>query len=155
MKKKLIKIIVLILIITITLISLYIISFNLLIKMHLVGNDVVNISYGKVYHDEGINVYFNKKDISSNLKIESNINYDKIGSYYIKYTIKYLGVQKSTKRIINVIDDEKPIITLKGSNPQYITVNNQYIESGYDVSDNYDKNIKVEVLDLEKLNIKP
>ncbi len=43
------------------------------------------------------------------------------------------------------MDKQPPIITLKGSNPQYINFGDRYIESGANVADNLDKNVAVKI----------
>ena len=54
--------------------------------------------------------------------------------------------------VFNIIDNEKPKITLKGDNPLYLTVNTDFVDPGYEISDNYDKNLKINVLNLDKLD---
>lgn len=51
----------------------------------------------------------------------------------------------SIGRMITKADNERPKITLNGSNNVYVNLNNQYDELGYSVSDNCDKNISVSV----------
>ena len=152
MKNKILKTFLIILSACIIGYILFFISVNILIKMQLNGNKVVNIPYKSSYVDEGINVYLNKKDISSLVVIENNVNYDKIGSYKIKYIVKYLGINVKKERIVNVVDNESPIISLKGSNPLYITIGKEYEEEGYDVSDNYDENLLVETKGVNDIN---
>ncbi|HFC10711.1 MAG TPA: DUF5011 domain-containing protein, partial [Candidatus Kaiserbacteria bacterium] len=90
------------------------------------------------------------------------------------YTITYVatdnnnGLTATSTRIVNVVasstplndtsgdgdsqmasstpkDTEAPIISLKGNNPQKITAGDEYVESGATVTDNVDKNVRLEI----------
>ena len=56
------------------------------------------------------------------------------------------------KVVVNVVDEEKPIIELKGSNEVDVCPNQTYKEEGYEAKDNYDGNLteKVKVTNKEK-----
>lgn len=154
MKNKFIKISIILFTFLISGYLLSLIIINSLMNIELIGNKVINVSYGDTYQDEGIKINFNKKDISDKVKIEDNTNYQELGNYYIKYHIKYLWFNKAIERKINVIDNEKPIITLNGDNPLYLTYGKEYIEPGYTATDNYSDNLEVSVSGIDKINNK-
>lgn len=154
MKNKFLKLIMIILSSIIIGYLLFYVIINFLIKINLNGSSEVNIPYGNTYNDEGVKAYLNNKDVSSKIIIKNNINYNKIGKYEIKYYIKYLGIQKTIKRIVNVVDNEAPTITLKGDNPLYLTYGKDYIDPGYEVFDNYDKELSVEIKGIKEINTK-
>lgn len=133
---------------------LFFVTINMLIEINLNGSYEVNIPYKNTYIDEGVKASLNKKDITSKIVVKDNIDYNKLGRYEIKYTIKYLGINKTVKRIVNIIDNESPKITLKGDNPLTLTYGKEYIDPGYDVIDNYDDKVKVEITGINEIDSK-
>ena len=99
-----------------------------------------------------IRVYNIFGEIKKNYLIKSEINSNKIGSYNIKCEVKllFLKIKKNFK--IYIVDREKPILTLKGNNPNFICPNDDYTEEGYAAIDNYDGDISNKVLTENKGN---
>ena len=94
------------------------------------------------FEDPGYMVYDNyDKELDD--KVKKEVKDDKI-IYEVKDSSNNIG--KSVRNII-ITDDEKPIITLNGSNPQYVLINSEYEEKGVKVNDNCDGDItdKVEI----------
>lgn len=111
-------------------------------KIKLVGKDSVIISYDEQYKESGYKAYLFGLDVSNKVKIESNVDYGKVGNYEIKYTIKnILGCfDNSVIRKISIVDNENPEIKLIGKTV-LLKLGNQYHEPGYEALDNYDGNI--------------
>ena len=87
------------------------------------------------------------EDKSDLIKIDdSNLDLTTLGTYQVIYYIIYEEKRYEKKQTINIVDTEKPIITLEGKNVT-ILVNEKYEEPGYKVTDNYDNDLndKVEV----------
>lgn len=80
-------------------------------------------------------------DLSNELVVVSDVNTDKVGVQLVKCKIKYLFYDINKTFRIKVIDDEKPIIILKGENPALVCPNNDYEEEGFTATDNYDGDI--------------
>ena len=77
------------------------------INFKLNGNDVVVINIGEdKYKEEGFKAYLFKKDVSKNVRITDNIDYEKVGTYEIKYriVIHSLNIDKTIVRKVNVVD---------------------------------------------------
>ncbi len=111
------------------------------------GKKEINISLNEEYKEVGYQIKYYKKNDAYLTKVVNNINNKKIGTYEVIY--EYNNQKKI--RIVNVIDDVAPVITLKGDETTYVCKNTKYKEEGYEVTDNYDtdltKKVKVEVLD--------
>lgn len=148
MKKYLKYIIIFLLIILLCIVI--IITLNNLLKLN--GDSNITISYGKKYEELGATYKIFNKDFSNKIKIENNIK-DKIGTYKVSYNIKILFFHIKKDRIVNIIDDEKPIITLNGNNIVNICPNTEYTEEGYIAYDNYDKDITSKVNVIKDNNI--
>lgn len=148
MKKYLKYLIIFLLIILLCIVI--IITLNNLLKLN--GDSNITISYGKKYEELGATYKIFNKDFSNKIKIENNIK-DKIGTYKVGYDIKILFFHIRKDRIVNIIDDEKPIITLNGNNIVNICPNTEYAEEGYIAYDNYDKDITSKVNVIKDNNI--
>ena len=83
--------------------------------LELHGDKEVTLLVGNKYNELGSSATVNKKDISKNVKIDSEINTKKVGKYEIKYKVKYHKKEYEITRIVNVIDNVKPVIKLKGN----------------------------------------
>ena len=83
-----------------------------------------------------------------------NIDTNKVGSYKINVSIKYLFYNVNKNFIVRVVDKIPPDIELKGDNPAYVCPNKGYTEEGYTAFDNYDGDItdKVDAI-IDKDNI--
>lgn len=83
-----------------------------------------------------------------------NIDTNKVGSYKINVSIKYLFYNVNKNFIVRVVDKIPPDIELKGDNPTYVCPNKGYTEEGYTAFDNYDGDItdKVDAI-IDKDNI--
>lgn len=119
------------------LLSLFILIFVPTIS--LIGNNYIKINVGEEYKEPGFKttqLFFNKND---KISIKNNLNNRKIGKYKIIYTLKIGFLKTETTRTVEVVDQEKPIINLKGNS--YSCPNKEYVEEGYEAFDNYDGDI--------------
>lgn len=85
-------------------------------------------------------------NLSSKVKITGLFNPNKIGTYYLTYTVTdNSGNKSATQRIIKVVDRESPVVTLNGDSKVYVEAGTTYKELGANVSDNHDNDIKVNI----------
>ena len=98
-----------------------------------------------------VKVYNIISDLSKNVRINNNVDTNKIGKYNVNIKFKYLFITFKKKYVVDVVDREKPVISLVGSEIGIACPGKDYIEEGYTASDNYDGDItdkvKVEVGD--------
>lgn len=136
----------------ITLIMLIgIISIFCFPKVYINGNKNITINLGEEYNDLGAKAIESNKDISNKIKIEGDVNINKIGTYKIEYKIKKYGLTFSKVRYVEVIDHIYPIITLKGNSEVTLCPKKEFEEIGYEATDNYDGDItdKVKITQSE------
>lgn len=148
MKKYFKYIIVLLIIILLCVVALIILNNSLKLN----GKSNITVSYGNKYLEEGATYKVLNKDLSNKIKIKNNIK-DNIGIYKVNYEVDILFLHIKKDRIVNIIDDEKPIIELKGDTKVNICPNTEYIEEGYTATDNYDKDITSKVKVIKEDNI--
>lgn len=114
-------------------------------KITLNGSDTeVNI-YEK-YKEPGYRAIDNYDgNISDKVMIESNVDINKLGSYYVKYSVKDMSNNRTeVVRKVNVVDKEKPVI--KFNNSDYAIVGSNYNIKDFKAIDNYDGDITDKVV---------
>lgn len=115
-------------------------------KISLNGDSVITLNLNSDFTDLGASAKYGTKDISNNITIDTNgFDAKKIGSYEFKYTINYKNKTASTTRTVNVIDSEKPVITLNDSAEINITQGSKYQDLGATAIDNYDGDITTKI----------
>ncbi len=124
---------------------------NMTPSINLYGDEVVDIEVFSSYKEEGYVATYLFKDVSDDVLIKNNLDTSKVGKYKITYTLDYDNYSIKESRIINVVDTKKPVIKLKGNDTSYVCPGHEYIEEGYEVTDNYDSSLEDSVL-IEKGN---
>ena len=93
------------------------------------------------YYDEGIEAHFISKNEKNKIKVVSNVNTSKKGTYEVKYIYKNSLYTYEIKRTVIVEDLQAPSIVLNGNKTEYYCPNGKYEEVGYKAYDNVDGNI--------------
>ena len=78
-------------------------------RFEILGQEVVVLTVGDSYVDEGAAAIAFGKDISDKIVVEDNIDYQTPGSYFIKYTVdnfRYRGVIRYRQVIIEEVHSE-------------------------------------------------
>lgn len=141
MKKRMLIITI---IIEITLIIGTIIIYNPFLKLKLNGNATIKISIGEKYTDVGAKASYFKEDLTNNIKVDGNVDENKIGEYKITYTVTRKKTTRKVTRTVIVADLISPEITLKG-NDIVSLCGKEYVEEGYTATDNVDGDLTSEV----------
>ena len=127
---------------------------NEYLTFQLIGDYIVNLELGNQYIDSGVNVIYNGNDISSMVDIDASlVDVNKVGEYKVKYLVNIDDTYEYIYRIVRVREYIKPLIKLNGDSVVYVDLYGKYIESGYQVSDNYDKDIDKRVSITSNLDV--
>lgn len=106
--------------------------------------------FGKEYTPD-VSAYNIFTDLSKNVKTSNNVDTNKLGKYDVNVKYKYLFITFKKKYVVEVVDREKPVISLTGSEIGIACPGKDYVDEGATASDNYDGDIsdkvKVEVGD--------
>ncbi len=143
MSKKVIKITMIVTII----LTIFILGVFALLhySIKLNGQKVVHLALNAEYHESGAEMNFFKP--SSAIKVIGEVNSSKVGTYKIKYETKILGnIKVSRTRIVEVVDEISPTITLVGSETVNVCDDGEYQEEGYEATDNYDGDLTDKVV---------
>lgn len=124
------------------------ITYNTFPRLQLNGKKNMVISYRDKYQEPGVIIKNANDNYLSKIIIDSNIDDDTIGNYYVDYSLKMGIRQLHVRRNIKVIDEIAPVIKLKGDQIIEISINEEYKEPGYKATDEYDGNLtdRVEVI---------
>lgn len=129
-----------------SIILVFILAFLIVIpKIHINGKEVVEIVFSTKYTEAGVKASFLGKDITKNIKIKSNIKENKIGTYEVTYYLDDFIIPISKKRIVKIIDKEKPKLSIKGDKTIYLCPGKEYVEDGFNAIDDYDGDITKKV----------
>lgn len=110
-------------------------------NIELIGDERIVVTIGSTYIEPGYNAYDKKNnDVSSLVKITSNVDTSKIGEYEVVYTID--GVTKVRYVVVN---EGSTYLHLLGDINMYLKVGQKYVEPGYQVYDSADQNLTEKV----------
>ncbi len=115
--------------------------FLLVPKIDLKGDLLVKVKYGEEYREEGYAASYLGSDITDKVWIEGDVNTNIVGKYRIKYKVRKNKITSTKERVVEVIDDISPVITLMGDSEAYVCPNKEYEEEGFLANDNYDGEI--------------
>lgn len=72
-------------------------------KIELKGKQMIKINLGETYKEDGYTATYKKEgDLTKNVQIINEVNYNKAGTYQITYTVKYKGVTAKAQRFITI-----------------------------------------------------
>lgn len=123
------------------------------IKFELVGPYELYLDVNTEYNEYGVKVIKNGYDISSLVKIDnSTVDINKVGEYKVKYTVSNDEYNEYIYRKVKVIDKISPELVLNGDSIVYVNLNDVYWDLGYEINDNYDKDLKDKVVVTNNVN---
>lgn len=110
------------------------------------GANEVDHEVNTTYTDLGI--HFGEFDgLDFDIEITNGVKNNILGKYTYTYSLTYKATNQTLTltRKVNVKDMTKPTITLKGDTTLTLDNFEDYVEAGYDVSDNYDNASSINV----------
>ncbi len=113
---------------------------------YLLGDNNIVLEYGQKYEENGFVANIKNKSHVKDVKVTSNVNINKIGTYEINYKLNFLNYSKTLKRTVTIKDDIIPVINIKCNTRQYLTVNDKFEECDVNANDNYDKDLTDKII---------
>lgn len=147
-----------IILVTISFVGLLLICFSIyafknpFLNITLNGKEEEIIEVNSEYQEQGAQAEILSINLNKNIEIKNKVDITKIGKYQINYRIKHLFTTKEVTRMIIIVDTTCPIITLKGNKEIKLYQNSKYKEPGYQVTDNYDKDLEAKVKITNNVN---
>ena len=123
-------------------------SYLIIPSIELNGSKEIVMDVGSSYSDPGVSAFINDKDVTGRVVKNGRVNVNKVGDYNIIYSITNdRGYRKrKVKRVVKVVDLEKPVISLEGKAHVKVAYGDSYQEAGYSAKDEYDGNLTNKVV---------
>ena len=90
------------------------------------------------------------KDITDDVQVRGNIDYDKVGEYDVEFVINTVIGEVKKEAKIKVVDTTAPQIELNGEEDFKQSYSKEYEEPGYKATDNYEGDITNKVITEKK-----
>jgi prepilin-type N-terminal cleavage/methylation domain-containing protein len=120
----------------------------------IVGSNPININIGSTYSDAGATALDDADgDITSKIITTGTVNPNVMGAYSITYSVSdNNGNAATATRTVNVIDQNAPVITLLGANPQTVYTTGTYADAGATALDDVDGNLTSRIVTTGTVN---
>lgn len=102
------------------------------------GDETVELEYGAIYQDAGVDAYAQFHSISDKVIVESDVDTSKIGTYHVTYKVPAGKGYDTYIRTVIVKDTTAPEIILNGDENDTIEFGNEYSDPGFKANDGYD-----------------
>ena len=114
-------------------------------QITLKGDKEITVTMKDGYTEPGATATFSFHDITDHIKIDSQVNDDKVGTYKVIYTVKYLEKTATAERTVNVIDKEPPEITLTDGDKVSIRPGEGFKDPGVSAFDDSDGDVSDQI----------
>ncbi|WP_299220391.1 DUF5011 domain-containing protein [uncultured Aquimarina sp.] len=123
--------------------------------IELIGDSEVTINVGDTFSDPGATATDDiDGDISANITVSGVVDTNTPGAYTLVYSIEdSSGNTSSTERIVNVVDNIPPVITIIGDNPFLVREGDAFSDPGATATDNIDGNISSQIAVTGSVNV--
>ena len=124
-------------------------------EFKILGDKDITLEIGEEYKEEGFIAKSNNKDINDKVKVTSNLDLKKTGSYKIAYNLKinYLNLNETLYRNIYIKDSTKPELTVNSEKDITVYIGDKFEYPTYKAIDNYDGDITGNVKVTDNLNL--
>ena len=110
-------------------------------QITLKGDKTMEVTLKDGYEEPGATASFSFHDISSYIKIDSQVDDSCVGSYKVIYTVHYLEKTATAERTVNVVDKEPPELTLLGGDHITVHRGEEFKDPGVTAIDDSDGDI--------------
>ena len=100
---------------------------------------------------------YHSKDVTENVRIIGEVDYQKIGEYKIKFELDTSSGIYSKEAVVKIVDTKPPKITLEGEENYKLSYTKKYTEPGYKAIDEYEgdltANVQIRKLEIDEKRI--
>lgn len=114
-------------------------------QITLEGSKEVTVTMKEGYREPGATASFSFHDISDHVKISSEVNDKKVGTYKVTYSVAYLEKTATATRTVNVIDKEPPEIALIDGDHVTVQTASSFEDPGVTAVDDSDGDVSAKV----------
>lgn len=124
---------------------LVVISAMLLpLKIENVPSQVI-ADYGKELPSVSVSATWAGREVDANVHISGHVDTSVLGTYKRTVIARFLWFTARQEQTVEVVDREKPVITLQTVEGSYTLPGHEYMEEGFTATDNYDGDITDQV----------
>ena len=128
------------------------------LEMTLCGDKEITLGYGDTFNDPGIDIAFygtilQKEGViphDTEFSCDNQIVAGKVGTYEIVYTAQFRKWSATQTRIVHIVDNVAPMITLNTIEGHYTVPGEAYEEEGFTAYDEYDGDLTSKVTVVEQ-----
>lgn len=119
------------------------------------GEKEVTLEYGETYTDAGADAAIYGSLVMQAgrevpVSVQNGVNDRVVGTYEVRYHAVYEKWSTHERRVVHIVDTQKPQILLRSSRGAYTIPGQPYEEEGFLAADNYDGNITGKVVRTEQ-----
>jgi len=117
--------------------------------IQLQGNNPLIVFLGQDFVDPGATATDEEDDdLTSQIQIAGEVNTNLVGNYFITYDVSDSGGAnaETVVRTVEVIENEKPVISIIGQNPIRSILGNTYVDAGATASDKEDGDLTINII---------
>lgn len=133
--------------------SLFFLTTFMFMKLKLNGKPVMIVNYQQEFNDPGaVGTILGQR---ATVKVHGKVNTNQIGTYELVYELENkIGMKRKLTRKVIVQSNKQPTIILKGNEVEYVTLNSNYEEPGYQAFDVEKNDLSDEVTVQGQVNTK-
>lgn len=105
------------------------------------GSETVELEYGSVYQDAGVNAYAKFHSLNDEVIVENNVDTSKLGTYQVIYKVPTGKGYDTYTRTVIVKDTTAPELVLNGDENDTVEFGKEYTDPGFKANDGYDGDI--------------
>jgi hypothetical protein len=108
----------------------------------LIGETNITLNVYEQYKEFGVEAHTKKEDLKETVVIDSSkVDMNNLGTYEVTYKVTYKEKEYVLTRTVDVVDNQKPVLTLIGGEEVVVKEGHAYNEQGCTAVDNYDEKI--------------
>lgn len=116
------------------------------LRVYMNGHGNVTQEYGESFTDAGATAIltsnrFPEFGLYAPVDVTGSVNTDKVGAYALAYHTRFLWLEDTAVRVVQIVDTQPPAITLTEIDGDYTLPGNEYKEVGFTAYDDYDGDI--------------
>ena len=116
------------------------------LRLYINGQSNVSQEYGSSFADTGATAILSSTRFPGfglyvPVDVTGNVDANKVGAYAIVYHTRFLWLEDTAVRVVQIVDTQPPVITLMEIEGDYTLPGSEYKEVGFSAYDDYDGDI--------------
>ncbi len=126
--------------------GIWYVSRTLTLEVRLSGEESITQEYGRPYFDAGAVAVLKSSllpqySLRIGVAATGQVDPDSVGAYAIAYHAGFFWLEDTALRVVQIVDTQKPVITLTHAEGDYTLPGSDYEDPGFTAYDDYDGDI--------------